>query len=194
MWEKYGTIKPEKIGGSLPKKLLPSVVDAILEMKQNNPDINISQIQKSLLEQSVCNLSTLPCISAISKYKFLLLSPGGRFTVPINFRVWRKKRKLNQSNSFVLRVPTPSAGKISNANREEVESDKNSHVQLLTNSNDQTNLESHDDTITSPLSDGSVSQQEENLECFERFLDSLLHFNDDVDYNEYLEGFDFKSL
>ncbi|CAG9534967.1 unnamed protein product [Cercopithifilaria johnstoni] len=62
-----GSIRPGKIGGSKPKKLLPQVVTAIAIYKHCRPSMYSWEIRSKLVDDGVCSAFNVPSISSISR-------------------------------------------------------------------------------------------------------------------------------
>lgn len=67
-WRKTGTVKPEKIGGSRPKKVLPTVANAITVYKSWLPRLQSWQIKECLIRDGICTANNVPSVSSINKY------------------------------------------------------------------------------------------------------------------------------
>uniref|UniRef100_A0A915IBJ7 Paired domain-containing protein n=1 Tax=Romanomermis culicivorax TaxID=13658 RepID=A0A915IBJ7_ROMCU len=72
-WRKTGTVKPEKIGGSRPKKVLPSVARAITVYKHYRPRLQSWQIKEYLIKDGVCTDGNVPSISSINKLDYIYI-------------------------------------------------------------------------------------------------------------------------
>ena len=62
-----GTIMPNKIGGSKPKKSRPEILAAIRTYRDANPGIRASAIQVQLLNDQIVKPKQLPSISLINR-------------------------------------------------------------------------------------------------------------------------------
>jgi hypothetical protein len=62
-----GSIKPGVIGGSKPKVATPSVVDAILKYKRDNPTMFAWEIRDKLISDHVVNKDVAPSVSSINR-------------------------------------------------------------------------------------------------------------------------------
>ncbi|XP_033098206.1 paired box pox-neuro protein-like [Anneissia japonica] len=62
-----GSIKPGSIGGSKPKVATPLVVKKIMSYKQENPSIFAWEIRDKLLQERVCDETTIPSVSSINR-------------------------------------------------------------------------------------------------------------------------------
>ncbi|KAF6039030.1 hypothetical protein EB796_002685 [Bugula neritina] len=62
-----GSTKPGVIGGSKPKVATPSVVDAIIKYKQENPTMFAWEIRDRLLSESICTQENIPSVSSINR-------------------------------------------------------------------------------------------------------------------------------
>lgn len=62
-----GSIKPGIIGGSKPKVATPSVVDAILKYKRDNPTMFAWEIRDKLISDHVVDKDVAPSVSSINR-------------------------------------------------------------------------------------------------------------------------------
>ncbi|XP_071960759.1 uncharacterized protein [Antedon mediterranea] len=62
-----GSIKPGSIGGSKPKVATPLVVKKIMSYKHENPSIFAWEIRDKLLQERVCDETTIPSVSSINR-------------------------------------------------------------------------------------------------------------------------------
>ncbi|XP_072027325.1 uncharacterized protein [Amphiura filiformis] len=62
-----GSIRPGNIGGSKPKVATPLVVKKIMGYKHENPSIFAWEIRDKLLQERVCDETTIPSVSSINR-------------------------------------------------------------------------------------------------------------------------------
>jgi transposase len=62
-----GNVRPGSIGGSKPKVATPTVVNKIVQYKQQNPTIFAWEIRARLVEESVCDRENVPSVSSINR-------------------------------------------------------------------------------------------------------------------------------
>ncbi|KAK9874411.1 hypothetical protein WA026_002758 [Henosepilachna vigintioctopunctata] len=73
-YQETGSIRPGVIGGSKPRVATPEVENRIEQYKRENPSIFSWEIRERLVKEGICDRSTAPSISAISR---LLRGRGG---------------------------------------------------------------------------------------------------------------------
>ncbi|KAL3270569.1 hypothetical protein HHI36_021106 [Cryptolaemus montrouzieri] len=73
-FQETGSIRPGVIGGSKPRVATPEVEHRIEQYKRENPSIFSWEIRERLVKEGICDRSTAPSISAISR---LLRGRGG---------------------------------------------------------------------------------------------------------------------
>ena len=66
-YQETGSIRPGVIGGSKPRITTPEIENRIEEYKRANPGIFSSEIRDKLIRDGICDRSTAPPISAISR-------------------------------------------------------------------------------------------------------------------------------
>uniref|UniRef100_A0A1A9WKW7 Segmentation protein paired n=1 Tax=Glossina brevipalpis TaxID=37001 RepID=A0A1A9WKW7_9MUSC len=66
-YQETGSIRPGVIGGSKPRTFTPEVERRIDEYKRHNSGMFSCEIRERLIKEGVCDLSTAPSISAISR-------------------------------------------------------------------------------------------------------------------------------
>jgi transposase len=62
-----GSIKPGVIGGSKPKVATPNVVEAIADLKRQNPTIFAWEIKERLVTDGICEPEKVPSVSSINR-------------------------------------------------------------------------------------------------------------------------------
>lgn len=62
-----GSIRPGVIGGSKPRVATPEVETRIEEFKRENPGIFSWEIRDRLVKEGICDRSSAPSVSAISR-------------------------------------------------------------------------------------------------------------------------------
>lgn len=72
--QETGSIRPGVIGGSKPRVATPEVETRIEQYKRENPSIFSWEIRDRLVKEGICDRSTAPSVSAISR---LLRGKGG---------------------------------------------------------------------------------------------------------------------
>lgn len=72
--QETGSIRPGVIGGSKPRVATPEVENRIEQYKRENPSIFSWEIRDRLVKEGICDRSTAPSVSAISR---LLRGKGG---------------------------------------------------------------------------------------------------------------------
>ncbi|XP_060533109.1 segmentation protein paired-like [Cylas formicarius] len=73
-YQETGSIRPGVIGGSKPRVATPEVETRIEQYKRENPQIFSYEIRDRLVKEGICDRSTAPSVSAISR---LLRGKGG---------------------------------------------------------------------------------------------------------------------
>nr|XP_015836500.1 PREDICTED: paired isoform X1 [Tribolium castaneum] len=73
-YQETGSIRPGVIGGSKPRVATPEVENRIEQYKRENPSIFSWEIRDRLVKEGICDRSTAPSVSAISR---LLRGKGG---------------------------------------------------------------------------------------------------------------------
>ncbi|KAJ8917265.1 hypothetical protein NQ315_002282 [Exocentrus adspersus] len=73
-YQETGSIRPGVIGGSKPRVATPEVETRIEQYKRENPSIFSWEIRDRLVKEGICDRSTAPSVSAISR---LLRGKGG---------------------------------------------------------------------------------------------------------------------
>lgn len=63
-----GSIKPGLIGGSKPKVVTQSVVESVFRLKLNNPTMFAWEIRERLIEDKICDETSVPSVSSINRY------------------------------------------------------------------------------------------------------------------------------
>ncbi|XP_044762898.1 protein gooseberry-like isoform X2 [Coccinella septempunctata] len=66
-YQETGSIRPGVIGGSKPRVATPEVENRIEQYKRENPSIFSWEIRERLVKEGICDRSTAPSISAISR-------------------------------------------------------------------------------------------------------------------------------
>lgn len=66
-YQETGSIRPGVIGGSKPRVATPEVEQRIDDYKRNNPGMFSYEIRDRLIKEGVCERSSAPSISAISR-------------------------------------------------------------------------------------------------------------------------------
>ncbi|XP_023016562.2 paired isoform X1 [Leptinotarsa decemlineata] len=66
-YQETGSIRPGVIGGSKPRVATPDVENRIEQYKRENPSIFSWEIKERLVKEGICDRSTAPSISAISR-------------------------------------------------------------------------------------------------------------------------------
>ena len=66
-YQETGSIRPGVIGGSKPRVATPEVEKKIENYKRDNPGIFSWEIRDRLLKDSICDRSTVPSVSSISR-------------------------------------------------------------------------------------------------------------------------------
>jgi paired box protein 3/7 len=87
--QETGSIRPGVIGGSKPRIATPEIENRIEDYKKENPGIFSWEIRDRLIKEGICDRSTAPSVSAISR---LLrgrddekrTSQNGNFYKPLN--------------------------------------------------------------------------------------------------------------
>lgn len=67
LFQETGSIRPGVIGGSKPRVATPEVENRIEEYKRDNPGIFSWEIRDRLVKEGICDRSTAPSVSAISR-------------------------------------------------------------------------------------------------------------------------------
>jgi hypothetical protein len=67
-----GSIKPGVIGGSKPKVATPNVVEAIADLKRQNPTIFAWEIKERLVADGICEPEKVPSVSSINRYHSII--------------------------------------------------------------------------------------------------------------------------
>ncbi|XP_057653727.1 protein gooseberry-like [Diorhabda carinulata] len=75
-YQETGSIRPGVIGGSKPRVATPEVESRIEQYKRENPSIFSWEIRDRLVKEGICDRSTAPSVSAISR---LLRGKGGEY-------------------------------------------------------------------------------------------------------------------
>lgn len=65
--QETGSIRPGVIGGSKPRIATPEVENRIEEYKREDPSIFSTEIRDRLIKEGICDRSTAPSVSAISR-------------------------------------------------------------------------------------------------------------------------------
>ncbi len=65
--QETGSIRPGVIGGSKPKMATPEIENRIETYKKENPGIFSWEIRDRLIKEGLCDRSTAPSVSAISR-------------------------------------------------------------------------------------------------------------------------------
>ncbi|XP_038053994.1 paired box pox-neuro protein-like [Patiria miniata] len=117
-----GSIRPGNIGGSKPKVATPLVVKKIMGYKQDNPSIFAWEIRDRLLQERVCDESTIPSVSSINRIlrNSAPNGAGGEMTTNLPAPVARlpapiPQRPSPQQNTGQLAYKAPSAAKPSHS-------------------------------------------------------------------------------
>ncbi|XP_017115988.1 segmentation protein paired [Drosophila elegans] len=66
-YQETGSIRPGVIGGSKPRIATPEIENRIEDYKRNNPGMFSWEIREKLIREGVCDRSTAPSVSAISR-------------------------------------------------------------------------------------------------------------------------------
>ena len=66
-YQETGSIRPGVIGGSKPRVATPEVERRIEQYKRDNPGIFSWEIRDRLLKDGICDRSTVPSVSSISR-------------------------------------------------------------------------------------------------------------------------------
>lgn len=66
-YQETGSIRPGVIGGSKPKIATPDVESRIEDYKKENPGIFSWEIRDRLIKEGICDRTTAPSVSAISR-------------------------------------------------------------------------------------------------------------------------------
>ncbi|KAJ8939326.1 hypothetical protein NQ318_005687, partial [Aromia moschata] len=66
-YQETGSIRPGVIGGSKPRVATPEVENRIEQYKRENPSIFSWEIRDRLVKEGICDRSTAPSVSAISR-------------------------------------------------------------------------------------------------------------------------------
>lgn len=74
LFQETGSIRPGVIGGSKPRVATPEVESRIEQYKRENPSMFSWEIRDRLVKEGICDRSTAPSVSAISR---LLRGKGG---------------------------------------------------------------------------------------------------------------------
>ncbi|GAB6027951.1 Paired box protein Pax-3-B [Chamberlinius hualienensis] len=75
-YQETGSIRPGVIGGSKPRVATPDVEKRIEDYKKDNPGIFSWEIRDRLIKENICDRSTAPSVSSISR-----ILRGGRYEV-----------------------------------------------------------------------------------------------------------------
>lgn len=75
-FQETGSIRPGVIGGSKPRVATPEVETRIEQYKRDNPSIFSWEIRDRLIKEGICDRSSAPSVSAISR---LLRGKGGEY-------------------------------------------------------------------------------------------------------------------
>lgn len=67
VFQETGSIRPGVIGGSKPRVATPEVEGRIEQYKRENPSIFSWEIRDRLVKEGICDRSTAPSVSAISR-------------------------------------------------------------------------------------------------------------------------------
>lgn len=67
LFQETGSIRPGVIGGSKPRVATPEVENRIEQYKRENPSIFSWEIRDRLVKEGICDRSTAPSVSAISR-------------------------------------------------------------------------------------------------------------------------------
>lgn len=65
--QETGSIRPGVIGGSKPRIATPEIENRIEDFKKENPGIFSWEIRDRLIKEGICDRSTAPSVSAISR-------------------------------------------------------------------------------------------------------------------------------
>jgi len=76
-YQETGSIRPGAIGGSKPRVATPEVETRIETYKRDNPNIFSWEIRDRLLKEGVCDRTTVPSVSSISRVLRARLSAAG---------------------------------------------------------------------------------------------------------------------
>lgn len=66
-YQETGSVKPGVIGGSRPRITTPEIENKIEEYKRENPSIFSYEVRDRLVREGVCDRSTVPSTSALSR-------------------------------------------------------------------------------------------------------------------------------
>lgn len=66
-YQETGSIRPGVIGGSKPRVATPEIENRIEEYKRKNPSIFSYEVRDRLVEDGLCDRTTVPSLSAISR-------------------------------------------------------------------------------------------------------------------------------
>nr|KAG5700201.1 hypothetical protein BaRGS_011044 [Batillaria attramentaria] len=66
-YQETGSIRPGVIGGSKPRVATPEVEKRIEDYKKENPGVFSWEIRDKLLKEGLCDRSTVPSVSSISR-------------------------------------------------------------------------------------------------------------------------------
>lgn len=66
-FQETGSIRPGVIGGSKPRVATPEVENRIEDYKRENPGIFSWEIRDRLVKEGICDRSSAPSVSAISR-------------------------------------------------------------------------------------------------------------------------------
>nr|1PDN_C Chain C, PROTEIN (PRD PAIRED) [Drosophila melanogaster] len=66
-YQETGSIRPGVIGGSKPRIATPEIENRIEEYKRSSPGMFSWEIREKLIREGVCDRSTAPSVSAISR-------------------------------------------------------------------------------------------------------------------------------
>lgn len=66
-YQETGSIRPGVIGGSKPRVATPEVESKIESYKRENPSIFSWEVRDRLIKEGICDRTTAPSVSAISR-------------------------------------------------------------------------------------------------------------------------------
>lgn len=66
-YQETGSIRPGIIGGSKPRVATPEIESKIESYKHNNPSIFSWEVRDRLIKEGICDRTTAPSVSAISR-------------------------------------------------------------------------------------------------------------------------------
>lgn len=66
-YQETGSIRPGVIGGSKPRVATPEIEARVEEYKRKNPSIFSYEVRDRLIEDGLCDRTTVPSLSALSR-------------------------------------------------------------------------------------------------------------------------------